>query len=545
MTAIPLSKAIGAGGGNPIGGTVTFPINSDDLITTGSGEIYLKTGVVSTDIASYPDAPTSLHPELFPSVSSETGYESLAFTSRYVGTPDGIAWDGTYYWILANNKMEQLTSAFVPTGVMWSVEGDGCPITVNIVDSMCYDGTSFYIASWTDSTVYKFSYTGEYLTSYNVAAQGDGLRSIAWTGTYFFVTFLTGNTLKRYTSSMVYSAAANETSYSNTYGIAFDGTYVVCFNNTGMYRKYNAVTGAEEEGTAYPIYWSHSSAYIEACYNSTESKFIISSGNTGTNTFGIFKLNPTTMVWDGVTDHPTLFKKLTGPLESSEVYSVCFDGTFFWVLFNDGMIYKYNSSWVYQSVSIDVSANSLTPRGICWNGTDFIVYDQNGSGELERYNSSWVHQAQEHAAINTHIGATMYEITYDSALDRYYLAANNDTIYVVNSAFVYQEISMTLVGEYLDYDQTNNRLLGNAAREARVYTLSDDGYSAELQATADWGDYSAVINAQCFLTTDGAYYWLLNEADQGVIRYDMAFTEVVGSSAADNEGGQSYYVRIK
>jgi hypothetical protein len=67
------------------------------------------------------------------------------------------------------------------------------------------------------------------------------------------------------------------------------------------------------------------------------------------------------------------------------------DGTHFWAVdYGNDRVYKFNSSWVYQNVSYDISAQSTTPQGITWDGTNWWLLDNNRT--VYKYNSSWVYQ---------------------------------------------------------------------------------------------------------------------------------------------------------
>ncbi len=74
-----------------------------------------------------------------------------------------------------------------------------------------------------------------------------------------------------------------------------------------------------------------------------------------------------------------------------DVDGIEWDGTHFWAVdYGEDRVYKFNSSWVYQNVSYDISAQSTAPQGIAWDGTNWWLLDNNRI--VYKYNSSWVYQ---------------------------------------------------------------------------------------------------------------------------------------------------------
>lgn len=106
----------GGGGGTPINGLASLYKESlsdgvyANVITTDSGEVYLKTGVMETNTSLYPDAATSLEP-----VSFHGTFDLNALTGGSVF--EGISYDGTNLWVLSdgNDNVYPITTGTSPT----------------------------------------------------------------------------------------------------------------------------------------------------------------------------------------------------------------------------------------------------------------------------------------------------------------------------------------------------------------------------------------------------------------------------------------------
>ena len=146
------------GGGSEINDQKAI-YSTANLITTESGEVWLKSGVVSTDTTTYPDATTAL---------TGLAYDS-DFSLPQMSVPAGIAFDGTHFHILQNNGY-----------------------------------------------VFKYTLAGVYVS--NLQITGTFTTCLAWDGTYFYTSDNSGATIRRYNSSWVL-----DTSWSITWAASTSG----------------------------------------------------------------------------------------------------------------------------------------------------------------------------------------------------------------------------------------------------------------------------------------------------------------------------------
>ena len=208
------------GGGSASVINETININSaENLITLADGRVYLKGGVTESDTATYPDAPAKI------------GYSGTSFSvASEAITPVGIAWDGSYFWVLDTyqNRVYKYNSAGVYQSFSFAVGAQG----VNPTD-IVWDGTYFWVLNNQTSPlkrVSKYSAAGVYQNvfwEYNAVTTMDG-EGLAWDGTYFWVVGNATDTIRKFNAAGVdqgvsYSVAAQET---NPKGITFDGTYL-------------------------------------------------------------------------------------------------------------------------------------------------------------------------------------------------------------------------------------------------------------------------------------------------------------------------------
>ena len=188
------------------------------MISLIYAEVWLRTGVTSTDFATYPDAKQTID-------SSNITFTGLSFITGDAGANQrGITFDGTDFWFadwigtdlwqvavngdpIANFNISSIGSAdgccwngsriFIVNGSnIWSAPRDGgaqinefsISGTVNTGKSICWDGEFFWITSGDDKVVYKYSAAGVYTgVSFSVNAEINILTGIEWDGTHFWV----------------------------------------------------------------------------------------------------------------------------------------------------------------------------------------------------------------------------------------------------------------------------------------------------------------------------------------------------------------------
>ena len=280
---------LGAGGGGSNVNDVRFITNSDNLITTESGEVWLKGGVTETDTTTYPDATAAF------------AYAGTTFsTAGQLNSEVDIAWDGTYFYALEGGnyaKFNKYSAAGVYQGVSVSVvaqddemHGMVCvgsdfylcgaqndkvykynsagvfqsdfSVSTNGVNpnAIAYDGTYLWVLSYTNRIVYKYTTAGVYQNvSFSVAAQDTNTRGLAWDGTHFWMSGRQADTLFQYTASGVYTGFSLSVAAQGTspYGLTWDGSalWTLDDSSSAAFKYQNQIgCGARLEGTGNNLY---------------------------------------------------------------------------------------------------------------------------------------------------------------------------------------------------------------------------------------------------------------------------------------------------
>ena len=199
-------------------GAIT-PLTSDEpIVVASNGSTFLRSGSFETDLSVYPEAPTRLGE--FAGTAFYTNIQDLGTTRG------GIAWDGTFFWVIAGSTSTayKYSEAGVYLGVSFSVIESGVPLDI------ATDGIFFWIVSSTG--VYRYVYSNfSYSTTWTVSAQMSGQQGIAYDGTNLWLTDINTDSAYKYNTTGVYQgtfwstvAVVGGTS-ANPYGITWDGTH--------------------------------------------------------------------------------------------------------------------------------------------------------------------------------------------------------------------------------------------------------------------------------------------------------------------------------
>jgi hypothetical protein len=276
---------IGGGGGSNVN-DVKYTHSAANLITTESGEVWLKGGVSETDLTTYPDATTSITYSNAPinfapstgwavskSITWDGTYFWVAATDNYVykfnasgvfqsnfsvssqtSNPQGIVWDGSHLWVVGYSQQAlfKYNTSGVYQNVSISISQNTGPRDV------AWDGTHFYVLNNSTARVYKYSAAGSYIGNFLVSSQDSSPFGITWDGTYFWVIGATTVNAYAYNSSFVYQ---NKSFYFATqetipYGAGAQGSSVWVVGNNKTAYKYAAQIGcgARTEGTGNNLY---------------------------------------------------------------------------------------------------------------------------------------------------------------------------------------------------------------------------------------------------------------------------------------------------
>ena len=203
-----LTGFISSGGGGSEVNDQKFINSATNLITTESGEKWLKSGVTETSVASYPDASTVIS-------SIADGSSPFVVTSA----PKGIVAIGSDIWILYASSMQKFAntggSALITISSLGGSETDA--------RALGYDGTHLYVVGGQYNWVAKYTTAGVYTNTSFQTNPAQAPRSAAWDGTYFHISNYANNTVYKFTQAGVYSG--------QSYGVQTSGCFLTVADN--------------------------------------------------------------------------------------------------------------------------------------------------------------------------------------------------------------------------------------------------------------------------------------------------------------------------
>jgi len=231
-----ITSLISSGGGGSEINDQKFINSTANLITTESGEVWLKGGVTETDLTTYPDATATL------------AYSGFTFSvGAQDGEPQGVTSDGTYLWVIGSNSgaVYKYSMAGVYQNVSFSVGSQ----TGGNIDDVMWDGSHFWVVSNSNDAVYKYNASGVYQNvSFSVASQMGVPRGIAWDGTYFYIVDQTNDRAYKYNAGGTYQNVSFVVADSPQ-GIAYDGSHLwvisVTTQKLHQYTTAGVATGLE------------------------------------------------------------------------------------------------------------------------------------------------------------------------------------------------------------------------------------------------------------------------------------------------------------
>ena len=209
---------IGGGGGGSEINDQKFINSTTNLITTESGEKWLKSGVTETSVASYPDASTVIS-------SIADGSSPFVVTSA----PKGIVAIGSDIWILYASSMQKFAntggSALITISSLGGSETDA--------RALGYDGTHLYVVGGQYNWVAKYTTAGVYTNTSFQTNPAQAPRSAAWDGTYFHISNYANSTVYKFTQAGVYSGQSYTVQGSGCFLTVADGhVYAMRPNST-------------------------------------------------------------------------------------------------------------------------------------------------------------------------------------------------------------------------------------------------------------------------------------------------------------------------
>lgn len=244
----------------------------ENTVTLADGRVYQKAGVIETTTSNYPDARVSFLP---------TGDQ---IDTTGVSSPQGVAWDGTYYWVTDGNSddVTKLDTSGASQATFSVSSQDTQPTGIT------WDGSYLWVAGSQNDRVYKYNNSGTYQNSYfDISSQTTGPVGLTWDGSYLW---LIGNNevVYKYNTSGTYQnvsfSVASQTSYAQ--GIAWDGTsfWVIDgdenvweYNASGVYQN-NSFSAAASTNEATGIVWNGAGSKLVVLSNQYDDLFDYVSG---------------------------------------------------------------------------------------------------------------------------------------------------------------------------------------------------------------------------------------------------------------------------
>ena len=214
-----------------------------NLITTESGEKWLKSGVLDTNISAYPNATVKLTGATYTSTNWSVASQ--------ITISSGITFDGTFFWLCDRN---------------------------------------------TNGNVYKYNASGAY-QSVNFATSGDSENNgIFWNGSHFYIAGSNAGTIKRYNASGAIDSGWSIGSVGGCTGVAVIGTtvyvYVQSYNGGGSNANSDNVvpfTLTSSGGTAGTPFSTHSNTGGQIQDLTTDGTHLYATTRTGV----VFQYTPT------------------------------------------------------------------------------------------------------------------------------------------------------------------------------------------------------------------------------------------------------------
>ena len=182
-------KLGGAGGGSEVNDQ-KFINSTTNLITTESGEKWLKSGVTETSVSDYPNAS-----KVISSIANGNSNFSVA------SAPKGIVAIGSDIWILYAASMQKFAntggSALITIGTLGGSETNA--------RGLGYDGTHLYVVGDQYDWIARYTTAGVYTNTSIGTSPSSTPRSAAWDGLYFHVSQGASNEVYKITAAGVYS----------------------------------------------------------------------------------------------------------------------------------------------------------------------------------------------------------------------------------------------------------------------------------------------------------------------------------------------------
>lgn len=480
------SDFFGAQGSVPVG--TVLPINTRENLYVGADKSeWLRSGVVETDIASYPHAfvsyegggnPTSEASRFTLSIltAGQLGYSISGITGEV-----DMAWDydRNFWYILEKNTdiVFQFTEHGISTGVSFNLTTDPLVTESTFTGIAYYSGRLYVVGNSTD-TGYRFRPDGTYDGLQFPTNVGGGSQSnpsgIAVQSTGIFIVDKTADKISKYGLDGVYSGAGNDIDISgqalNVDGLAVsaDGLkYFVVDSTLGKVFRYtsagydnfnftpltqdNNVAGIEIKGTDIHV---HGQQYNFVYKYDSAGNYKVPVGDTVIQPRGIYFDTTNIYYYVADTNASVIYRFDTdltytgwsfnhnpaGIGGTPKPRGITIIDTDFWVLdsnFNDTDeqgLYKYNSAGAYTGFFIDTRGVIVKPRDMASDGINMFILSFDG--DVYEYTPDGVYTGR---TFNLRDNAPFWAaIHYDIDSQAFWcLSIEDDTLYQYTSAGEY------------------------------------------------------------------------------------------------------------
>jgi len=210
------SDFISSGGGGSEVNDIKAVNSQANLITTESGEKWLKSGVTDTAINDFPAAIRSLT-----NMASSSSNFNIAASGR------GCVAVGSDIWVVYDSTMQKFANT-----------GGSAVATYNLGNSISetgaigFDGTHIWVASGGSSgRIWKYTLAGAYANvNFSVLSQTTTPRSLVWDGSHWHVCNYSNNQVYKYTAAGVFVSQYLIQGQDNRLTLAEDYLYGISRN---------------------------------------------------------------------------------------------------------------------------------------------------------------------------------------------------------------------------------------------------------------------------------------------------------------------------
>lgn len=220
----------GSGGGSEVNDNKVINSNANS-ITTESAEVWLKSGVLSTDTTTYPNATSLLSGATYTNTNWYVGFQ--------MNLPSGITWDGTFFWVCDRSNsglVYKYNASGAYQGVSFATSGDSENMGI------FWNGSHFYIGGSNAGTIKRYNASGAIDSGWSIGSVG-GCQGVAVIGSVIYVLRDNGYIYSFYITSSGGTTTSNSINTTAQLGgaeqtLTTDGEYLYAVSTSGVAYKY-------------------------------------------------------------------------------------------------------------------------------------------------------------------------------------------------------------------------------------------------------------------------------------------------------------------